>query len=111
MVVELAIEQRVSGVEGRMEKQSRLFDAINSRLTLLDEKFEITRHELDAKIESVRQKLLATRRELDAKIGTVGQEFDAKIEALRRDLSNRFRWLIGLQITTWITVIIAILLR
>lgn len=32
-------------------------------------------------------------------------------EALRADLNTRFYWLIGVQLTTWVTLMLAILFR
>jgi len=34
-----------------------------------------------------------------------------EIRELRRDLNNRFFWLLGVQILMWITIILAILLK
>jgi hypothetical protein len=33
------------------------------------------------------------------------------ISGLRRDLNNRFLWILGVQITMWVTIILAILFR
>ena len=37
--------------------------------------------------------------------------FENGLNELRRDLNNRFFWLLGVQISMWITVILAILFR
>jgi len=37
--------------------------------------------------------------------------FESGLNELRRDLNNRFFWLLGVQISMWITVILAILFR
>jgi predicted nucleic acid-binding Zn-ribbon protein len=34
-----------------------------------------------------------------------------EIGDLRRDLNNRFLWILGVQITMWVTIILAILFR
>jgi hypothetical protein len=36
---------------------------------------------------------------------------ESEIAELRRDLSNRFFWLLGVQISMWVTIILAILFK
>jgi hypothetical protein len=47
------------------------------------------------------------RESLEAKIDRNRQELDS----LRQEMHTNFRWIVGIQITTWITVLIAILFR
>jgi hypothetical protein len=36
---------------------------------------------------------------------------ESEIRDLRKDLSNRFYWLLGIQISMWVTIILAIIFR
>jgi hypothetical protein len=36
---------------------------------------------------------------------------ESKLRDLRRDLNNRFLWILGVLITMWVTIILAILIR
>jgi tetrahydromethanopterin S-methyltransferase subunit B len=36
---------------------------------------------------------------------------ESELRDLRRDLNNRFFWLLGIQISMWVTIILAILLK
>ena len=36
---------------------------------------------------------------------------ESEIRDLRRDLNNRFFWLLGVQISMWVTIILTILLK
>jgi chaperonin cofactor prefoldin len=38
-------------------------------------------------------------------------ELRDEIRELRRDLNNRFFWLLGVQISMWVTIILAILIK
>jgi hypothetical protein len=36
---------------------------------------------------------------------------ESEVRELRRDLNNRFFWLLGVQISMWVTIILAILIK
>jgi hypothetical protein len=36
---------------------------------------------------------------------------ESEVRELRRDLNNRFFWLLGVQISMWVTIILAILFK
>jgi tetrahydromethanopterin S-methyltransferase subunit B len=36
---------------------------------------------------------------------------ESELRDLRKDLNNRFFWLLGVQISMWVTIILAILLK
>ncbi|WP_304328442.1 hypothetical protein [Candidatus Culexarchaeum yellowstonense] len=36
---------------------------------------------------------------------------ESEIRDLRKDLSNRFYWLLGIQISMWVTIILAIIFK
>ena len=74
-----AIEERMALLEGRMVEQAQVFADIRETLRSLD------------------QRLTG----LDQKVGSVHQ-------SLRRDAATDFKWLVGIQVTTLIAVVAAL---
>jgi len=74
--------ERLSRLEGKVEELSKRMDDFKSD------------------INSLRNEVIATRNEMNNRING----FDKKLD-------SRFLWLLGIQVTTWITIILAILFR
>jgi peptidoglycan hydrolase CwlO-like protein len=77
-----SLEERVAKIEGILEQMDK-------RLNHLESEIRDLRAYVESEIKSLR--------------GEIGD--------LRRDLNNRFLWMLGVQITMWITIILAILFR
>ncbi len=143
----LEIEEKVARLEGRLDEHSKFFESISVKLTLLEERGDRNREEIEKRIISLENKLddridslraeLGSRidavdRKLDSKIDSVNSRIDsvnskidsvnsridsvragldAKIDSVRAELSRNFRWIVGIQITTWITILLAILFK
>ncbi len=154
----LEIEEKVARLEGRLDEHSKFFESISVKLTLLEERGDRNREEIEKRIISLENKLddridslraelgsridavdrkLGSRidavdRKLDSKIDSVNSKIDsvnskidsvnsridsvragldAKIDSVRAELSRNFRWIVGIQITTWITILLAILFK
>ena len=76
------MEERVARIEGILEQMDK-------RLNHLESEIRDLRAYVESEIKSLR--------------GEIGD--------LRRDLNNRFLWILGVQITMWVTIILAILFR
>jgi peptidoglycan hydrolase CwlO-like protein len=76
------LEERVARIEGILERMDK-------RLNHLESEIRDLRVYVESEIKSLR--------------GEIGD--------LRRDLNNRFLWMLGVQITMWVTIILAILFR
>ena len=100
----MEIEERVARLEGRLDEHSRFFESISVKLTLLEDKGDRNREDIEKKIESVRT-------DLEKKIESVRTDLEKKIINLERKVDTNFRWIVGIQITTWITVLLAILFK
>ena len=81
------LEVRVEHFEVRMEQR---FTVLEGRLTALDEK-------LDRKVGVLEQKIGA----LDQKIGGVEMRLEQKLD-------SHFRWLVGIQFATLVTLVAAL---
>jgi predicted RNase H-like nuclease (RuvC/YqgF family) len=77
-----SLEERVAKIEGILEQMDK-------RLNHLESEIRDLRVYVESEIKSLR--------------GVIGD--------LRRDLNNRFLWMLGVQITMWVTIILAILFR
>jgi peptidoglycan hydrolase CwlO-like protein len=77
-----SLEERVARIEGILEQMDK-------RLNHLESEIRDLRVYVESEIKSLR--------------GEIGD--------LRRDLNNRFLWMLGVQITMWVTIVLAILFR
>ena len=77
-----SLEERVARIEGILEQMDK-------RLNHLESEIRYLRAYVESEIKGLR--------------GEIGD--------LRRDLNNRFLWMLGVQITMWVTIILAILFR
>jgi predicted RNase H-like nuclease (RuvC/YqgF family) len=77
-----SLEERVARIEGILEQMDK-------RLNHLESEIRDLRVYVESEIKGLR--------------GEIGD--------LRRDLNNRFLWILGVQITMWVTIILAILFR
>jgi peptidoglycan hydrolase CwlO-like protein len=77
-----SLEERVARIEGILEQMDKRLNHLESEI-----------RDLWAYVES----------EIKGLRGEIGD--------LRRDLNNRFLWILGVQITMWVTIILAILFR
>jgi len=105
------LEERIARLEGRVDEHSKFFESINVKLTLLEDKEDRNRERLEEKIDRTREileeKIELYRKEFKEEIGSVRKE----IGDTRKEITTIFRWLVGIQITTWITVLLAILFK
>ncbi len=89
----LDVEERVARLEGRIDEHSKFFESISVKLTLMDDKGDRNREEIEKRMDTLRRDL------------------EQKIERLDRKIDTNFHWIVGIQITTWITVLLAILFK
>jgi len=83
------LEERVAYIEGQVSEQSHSLVEVREAVRSLE-------HRMDARFEAV-----------DRRFDTV----DRRIDVLEQKLSNHFGWLAGLQVTTLLAVIGALLAR
>ena len=83
------LEERVAYIEGQVSELSHSLVEVREAVRSLE-------HRMDARFESV-----------DRRFDTV----DRRIDALEQKVSNHFVWLAGLQVTTLLAIIGALLAR
>jgi predicted nucleic acid-binding Zn-ribbon protein len=92
-VVRSSLEERVARIEGILEQMDK-------RLNHLENEIRDLRAYFEGEIKGLRSEVMGEVKGLRGEIGD-----------LRRDLNNRFLWILGVQITMWVTIILAIIFR
>jgi len=99
-----ALRERVARVEGIVEQMDKRLNHIETELRGLREEFATFRKEVGERFEGL-------RKEIFGEISSLRREVFGEISSLRRELNTRFYWLIGILMTMWVTIILAILFR
>lgn len=86
------LPERVSHLEGKVEEQSQTFAAIRDVLKGIDQQ-----------IDRVNQRIDRVEHRID--------RVEHRIDALDDKMSRQFLWLVGIQVTTLIAVVGAVLSR
>jgi len=97
-------EERLAYLEGRVEEHSRNVDGIRDALVSLerrtDARFDGLERRVDARLDGVERRLNV----MDVKI-------DLTRDALDQKMSRHFLWLVGIQVTTLVAILGALLAR
>ena len=97
------IEERVAFIEGQVSEQSHARIEVREAVRMLE-------HRVDGRFEAMDQRFEAIDRRFEA----VDRRFDTvdrRIDALDEKLSRYFVWLVGLQVTTLVAIVGALLTR
>ena len=97
------LEERVAYLEGKVEEHSKGLEDIKDLIIGLDQK-------LDRRMDALDQKLDRRVDALDQRISHLDQKIDKRIDALDQKISKYFLWIIGIQVTIFLSII-AILLK
>ncbi len=99
MANDFAVEERVARLEGRLDEHGKIFDQINYKLSAIENRF----NSIDNRFNAIDNRFNA----IDIKFTAV----DNRFAEISQKIDSNFRWTLGIIITTWITVVAAILLR
>jgi uncharacterized coiled-coil protein SlyX len=97
------IEERVADLEGRVSEQSQTMTEIRDALHHLEQRF-------DARFEGQEHRFDA----IDRRFDIVDRRFEAvdrRIDGLDDKVSRQFVWLVGIQVTTLVAIVGALLAR
>ena len=95
-----AFEERLAYVEGRMEEHSRSVDGIREALVSLERRNDARFDGVDRRLDGVERRFNV----LDSKIDLVRDALDQK-------MSRHFLWLVGIEVTTLVAIVGALLAR
>jgi predicted nucleic acid-binding Zn-ribbon protein len=99
-----SLEERVARIEGILERMDK-------RLNHLESEIRDLRVYVESEIKSLRAYFEGEIKGLRGEVMGEVKSLRGEIGGLRRDLNNRFLWMLGVQITMWVTIILAILFR
>jgi uncharacterized coiled-coil protein SlyX len=108
------IEERVAYLEGRVSEQGQTLTEIRDAIRHLEQRF-------DARFEGHDQRFDGLERSIDARFDAVDRRFDVidrrfesvdrRIDGLDDKMSRQFVWLVGIQVTTLVAIVGALLAR
>ncbi len=94
------LEERVAFLEGRVVEHSHMLDGIREAMVHLE-------HRLDRRFEQLEQRL-------DQRFAAIDQRFagiDRRIDNIDAKMSRQFMWLVGIQVTTLVAIVAALVAR
>lgn len=98
-----ALEVRIAHLEGAYEQIDKRLAGVETALSGLRQEMSQLRQEVSQEVGQLRQ-------EVRQEVGQLRQEMNE----LRRQVSEQFRWIVGIQILAWISILgtlLALLLR
>lgn len=90
------LEERVAFIEGQVSEQSHAMIEVREAVRMLE-------HRVDGRFEAMDRRFEAVDRRFDT--------VDRRIDALDEKLSRYFVWVVGLQVTTLVAIVGALLTR
>ena len=90
------LEERVAYIEGQVSEQAQTLVDVREAVRNLE-------HRMDARFEGVDRRFESVDRRFDT--------LDRRIDAVDEKVSRQFVWLVGLQVTTLVAIVGALLTR
>ena len=100
-----AIEERLAFVEGRMTEHSQMFPDLREAMGRLE-------RQLDGRLDRMGNRLDRMDDRLDRMEGRLDRleaRLDAGLSELRTAMTRHFQWIVGIQVTTLVTVVATLL--
>ena len=97
------LEERVAFIEGQVSEQSHAMIEVREAVRMLEHRVDGRFEAMDRRFEAIDRRFEAVDRRFDT--------VDRRIDALDEKLSRYFVWLVGLQVTTLVAIVGALLTR
>jgi len=118
----MEVIERISVIEGKVSEHDRIFDMIREEIRglreYIDGRIDDTNTRIDDLKLNMNKRIDETNRRIDEtnkRIEGMDTRLNGKMEEmdirLNRRIDSNFKWMLGVQITMWITIIVAILLH
>lgn len=98
------MEERIIRTEVRVEEHGKTFEMMNTRFGSLENR-------VDSRIGSLENRVDSRIDGMENKMDARENRMNTRIDKLENRIDTNFRWMIGIQITMWITIILAILFK
>ena len=105
------LEERVAYLEGQVSEHSHTLVAIRDSIRQLEQRFDARCDQLERRFEQL-EHLCDTRfDQLERRFEARFDVSDRRFEALEDRVSRHFTWLVGIQVTTLVAMVGALLAR
>ena len=108
------LEERVAFLEGRVVEHSHMLDGIREAIVHLeqriDRRLELLEQRMDRRFESLEQRFAL----IEERFVGIDRRFlaiDQRIDNLDAKVSRQFMWLVGIQVTTLVAIVAALVAR
>jgi hypothetical protein len=88
------IEERLAFVEGRVAEHSQMFSDLREAIAGLERRMDARFAQIEARLDRIEGRL---------------DRMDGRFDQLTVEMSRNFRWVVGIQVTTLITVVATLL--
>ena len=116
------IEERVAFLEGQVSEQSHALPELRDSVRLLEQGMRHLEQRMEARFDSFEQRMEAKHASLEhrieARLDTFELRVDARfagvdrrIDGLEDKMSRQFVWTVGVQVTTFVAIVAALLSR
>ena len=97
-------EERLAYLEGRVEEHARNADGIRDALVSLERR-------VDARFDGLERRVDARLDGVERRFNVMDVKIDLTRDALDQKMSRHFLWLVGIQVTTLVAILGALLAR
>jgi regulator of sigma D len=98
------LEERVAYLEGQVSEHTQTLIDIRDSIRQLERRFDARLDTIDRRIDGLEDKL-------DRRIDGLEDKLGRRIEGLDDKLGRQFSWLVGIQVTTLVAIVGALLAR
>jgi chromosome segregation ATPase len=101
------LEERVAYLEGQVSEQSHAQMEIRDAVRSLERRVDVRFEAVDRRFEAVERRFESLEQRMEARFDTV----DRRIDSLDDKVSRQFVWMVGIQVTTLVAIVGALLAR
>ena len=109
------LEERVAYLEGQVSEHTQTLIDIRDSIRQLDRRFDARLDTIDRRIDGLEDKLDRRIDGLEDKLGRriegLEDKLGRRIEELEDKLARQFAWLVGIQVTTLVAIVGALVTR
>ncbi len=102
-----SLEERVARIEGTLEQMDKRIDYIGVELSGLRSEMGGLRSEMKTEMGGLRSEMERRFERNEERFSKIDERFTE----MGRDMKTNFRWIVGINIMMWVTIIIAIIFR
>lgn len=106
------VEERISSLEAKVDAIADLRNAIGELRTDINRQFGEARADMNRQFDELRTDMNRRFGDVDRRFGDVDRRFeqlDRRIEILDQRMERHFMWMVGIQFTVLLAVIVALI--